>query len=70
MSDLAGEPPEICFTLTITRKATGKTETVDMVGHVVHETVKENINVRDPQRSSQKRSNRRGDSPDRSERES
>ena len=35
MADLQGTPPEVSFTLTITRKDSGKVETIDMVGHIV-----------------------------------
>jgi hypothetical protein len=35
MTDLLSAPAEIHFTLEITRAATGLTETVEMVGHVV-----------------------------------
>jgi len=33
MIELAGQPANIFFTVEITRAATGKTETVEMVGH-------------------------------------
>jgi hypothetical protein len=32
MSDLQGPPAELRFTVTVTRAATGKTETFEMVG--------------------------------------
>lgn len=35
MPDITGQPAEIRMTLQITRAATGKTETVELVGHVV-----------------------------------
>jgi hypothetical protein len=35
MNDVKGSPGEVTFTVTIIRKATGLTETYDMVGHVV-----------------------------------
>ena len=35
MTDLVSQPAEIRFTLEITRAATGLTETVEMVGHVI-----------------------------------
>lgn len=37
MPELAGQPAEISFTLTITRAATGQVETIPMVGHIVAE---------------------------------
>jgi hypothetical protein len=33
MSDLQGAPGELRITLQVTRKATGKTETIELVGH-------------------------------------
>ena len=36
-NDLVTKPAEVSFTLTITRKETGKVETYDMVGHVIPE---------------------------------
>jgi hypothetical protein len=35
MTDLVGPPPEIAFTLTIKRAATGLEEHYQMVGHVL-----------------------------------
>ena len=35
MIELSSQPAELRFTLEITRAATGLTETVEMVGHVV-----------------------------------
>ena len=35
MIELTSQPAELRFTLEITRAATGLTETVEMVGHVV-----------------------------------
>jgi hypothetical protein len=35
MINLGSEPAELRFTLEITRAATGLTETVEMVGHIV-----------------------------------
>jgi hypothetical protein len=35
MTDLVSKPSEIRFTIDIKRAATGLTETVEMVGHVV-----------------------------------
>lgn len=37
MIELAGQPGELRFTLEITRAATGKTETVEMVGRINNE---------------------------------
>ena len=37
MPDLAGQPAEISFTLTVTRAATGKIEVIPMVGHYIPE---------------------------------
>lgn len=37
MVELSGQPAELRFTLEITRAATGITETVEMVGHVIPE---------------------------------
>ena len=37
MPELAGQPAEITFTMTITRAATGKVEVIPMVGHIVPE---------------------------------
>jgi hypothetical protein len=37
MSDLKGQPGELRMTVQITRKATGKTETVELVGKVTEE---------------------------------
>jgi hypothetical protein len=34
MIALQGQPGELRFTLEITRKATGKVETIEMVGHI------------------------------------
>lgn len=35
MNELEGRPAELRFTLEIKRAATGATETVEMVGHIV-----------------------------------
>jgi hypothetical protein len=32
--DLAGQPGELRFTIEVTRQATGKVETYEMVGHL------------------------------------
>ncbi len=37
MISLVSQPAELRFTLEITRAATGLTETVEMVGHVIPE---------------------------------
>jgi hypothetical protein len=37
MSDLKGQPGELRMTVQITRKATGKTEAVELVGKVTEE---------------------------------
>lgn len=37
MSDLQGNPGEVRMTIHVTRKATGKTETHELVGRVVDE---------------------------------
>jgi hypothetical protein len=42
MSDLTTKPAELHFTLEIIRKETGKTEIVEMVGHIIKE--EENTN--------------------------
>ena len=34
MSELSGPPAELRFTIEITRKATGKVESYEMVGHI------------------------------------
>ena len=39
MNDLKGPPAELRFTVTITRKASGQTETYDMVGTATPEQV-------------------------------
>ena len=40
-NDLVTKPAEVSFTLTITRKETGKVETYDMIGHVISENYPE-----------------------------
>ena len=35
MPELAGQPAQVTFTLTITRAATGEVVTIPMVGHIV-----------------------------------
>lgn len=37
MIELSGQPGELRFTLEITRAATGKTETVELVGKITDE---------------------------------
>ena len=34
MSDLTGQPGELHFTVQVTRAATGKTETYELIGHI------------------------------------
>ena len=41
MSELKGPPGELRMTVTITRKDTGKVETVELVGHAVPEPKQE-----------------------------
>jgi hypothetical protein len=41
MSDLAGKPGELHFSVTVKRKDTGKTETYDLIGHVTAEQATE-----------------------------
>jgi hypothetical protein len=41
MADLKGQPGELRMTLQIKRAATGKVETVELVGRVDHEEKKE-----------------------------
>jgi hypothetical protein len=41
MINLTGQPGELRFTLEITRKDTGKVETVEMVGKIVDELTQE-----------------------------
>jgi hypothetical protein len=41
MSELKGPPGELRMTVTIKRKATGKVETVELVGHAVPEPKQE-----------------------------
>jgi hypothetical protein len=63
MVDLAGQPAEIRFTLQITRAATGKVETVEMVGYV--NPPKEQTNGSDSLDGSAQRGDGRSNSPDR-----
>lgn len=42
MAELKTEPAELRFTLEITRKETGKTEVVEMVGHIIKQEDNEN----------------------------
>ena len=51
MSDLKGQPGELRMTIQITRKATGKTETVELVGKVTPEEKKEQTDGGDAQHS-------------------
>lgn len=53
MVDLVSQPAELRFTVEITRAATGKTETVEMVGYAnltpaQLDQLKENTDVGDP----------------------
>ena len=41
MADLKGPPAELHFTVTVTRKATGKVETYEMIGTPVKPEEKE-----------------------------
>jgi len=41
MSELIAQPGELRFTVTIKRKATGKIETFEMVGHADPEQLKQ-----------------------------
>ena len=45
MIDLTTEPAELHFTVSITRKETGKVETYDMVGHTNPEAIKQLIMI-------------------------
>ncbi len=50
MVDLAGQPAEVHMTLQITRKATGLTETVQLVGHTTVEQAQAlGIQAKEPQ---------------------
>jgi hypothetical protein len=52
MNDLKGPGGELRMTISITRKATGKTETVELVGKTTpeqHQQIVENFNVSDTQ---------------------
>lgn len=42
MADLSTQPAELRFTLEITRKDTGKVETIEMVGHVINQEEEQN----------------------------
>lgn len=56
MSDLSGQVGELRFTLEITRKETGKVETVEMVGFLDEQKLKELNNGCDALDSSTERS--------------
>lgn len=56
MIELAGQPGELRFTIEITRKATGKTETVELIGHLDDGTLKEIEHGSDPQHLGTQRS--------------
>lgn len=58
MSELKGQPGELRMTVSITRKATGLTETYELVGHTTpeqDEQLKELTNGCDPQHGGEKR---------------
>lgn len=42
MAELTTQPAELRFTLEITRKDTGKVETVEMVGHIINQEEEQN----------------------------
>ena len=48
MIDLTTQPAELRFTIEIVRAATGKTETVELVGHSNPQQPQEPANERDP----------------------
>ena len=56
MSNLSGQTGELRFTVQITRKATGKVEEVELVGHLDEEKLKELKNGSDPLDGSTERS--------------
>ena len=56
MIELVGKPGELRFTLEITRKATGKTEIVDLVGHLDDGILKETENGSNTQHIGSERS--------------
>lgn len=47
MIELKGPPGELHFTLTVTRAATGKVETFEMVGHADPEELKKILGAQD-----------------------
>lgn len=55
MPELQGQVGELRFTLHITRKETGKTETVEMVGYLDEEKLKELQHGSDTQHGSTQR---------------
>lgn len=55
MADLSGQVGELRFTLEITRKETGKVETVEMVGFLDEQKLKELDNGGNAQYSSTER---------------
>lgn len=57
MTELNGQLGEVRFTLEITRKETGKVETVEMVGFLDEQKLKEITNGSDTQHGSTQRSN-------------
>jgi hypothetical protein len=56
MNDVVGQPAEVGFVMSITRAATGKTETYEMVGHVQQIQPKEDANGNNTHDSSTRRS--------------
>ena len=55
MPELSGQVGELRFTLQIVRKETGATETVELVGYLDEEKLKELQNGSDPFHSSAQR---------------
>jgi hypothetical protein len=49
MSELKGPPSELRFTVTVTRKATGKVETFEMIGTPVEQPEEKEDDERNPQ---------------------
>jgi hypothetical protein len=56
MPELSGQVGELRFTIEITRKETGKTETVEMVGFLDEQKLKELQDGSNPLRSGTERS--------------
>lgn len=55
MASLNGQLGELRMTLEITRKETGKVETVELIGHLNEQQLKEIEHGSDSQHSSEKR---------------